>query len=215
MTLSSDAEVFRACATQRRVFADLIESLNSEQLDSPSLCARWSNREVAGHLASAVSVSFGRFLVVVLRNLGNLNRANVSQAARFAGLPPAELVELIRKNADLPIKPPKIGARGPMSDVLIHTGDVAIPLGLPFEPDLVAVECAMDFLYPSAPGFSPSSRLRGLAFEPTDVEQSRGIGERISGRAADLMMAMAGRRAVLDRLSGPGVATLRTRLRAQ
>ena len=46
----------------------------------------------------------------------------------------------------------------------------------------------------------------------TDATWSRGSGPVVEGPAMALLMATAGRRAVIDDLGGPGLATLRGRL---
>ena len=40
-------EILTAIAAERRRIADLVESLTPEQLETPSLCAGWTVRQVA------------------------------------------------------------------------------------------------------------------------------------------------------------------------
>jgi len=54
-------------------------------------------------------------------------------------------------------------------------------------------------------------RIDGLTLRATDATWSHGSGPEVSGPALSLVMAMTGRKAALDDLSGDGVATLRTR----
>ena len=51
----------------------------------------------------------------------------------------------------------------------------------------------------------------GLYLEATDIEWSIGEGELVQGPAALLLLAMTGRPAALDHLTGSGVEILRQR----
>jgi uncharacterized protein (TIGR03083 family) len=84
------AAVYAASARERRGIADLLDGLGAAQLDTPSLCAGWSVRTVAGHLVAAVSPSKRPFLVELLRHRGNPHATNTALARRFAALPVAE-----------------------------------------------------------------------------------------------------------------------------
>lgn len=63
-----------------------------------------------------------------------------------------------------------------------------------------------------APGLVPPARLDGLALQATDQDWSAGAGDALAGTAEALAMAITGRTAVLDELTGPGVERLRSRL---
>jgi len=54
-------------------------------------------------------------------------------------------------------------------------------------------------------------RIEGLTLRATDAEWSHGAGPEVSGPILSLVMAMTGRKAPLDDLTGDGVATLRSR----
>jgi hypothetical protein len=55
------------------------------------------------------------------------------------------------------------------------------------------------------------TRIAGLSLAATDTDWRHGTGPTVSGPMLSLLMAMTGRKAALDDLSGDGVATLRTR----
>jgi hypothetical protein len=61
--------------------------------------------------------------------------------------------------------------------------------------------------------FTVASRtaIEGLRVEATDGPFATGTGPLVSGTTLALTMAMAGRRAYCDDLSGPGVSVLRAR----
>jgi hypothetical protein len=96
---------------------------------------------------------------------------------------------------------------------LAHSGDIRIPLGLPFEPDPQPTAIALDFLAGPVPiGLVPLGRLRGIRLQATDIDRTWGKGQEIRGRSAELLMAAVGRNAVLDALDGPGLPSLRQRI---
>ncbi|OLM32155.1 hypothetical protein Ae717Ps2_3050c [Pseudonocardia sp. Ae717_Ps2] len=209
----SDAAVVEISARHRRAFADLVSSLDATQLAAPSLCAGWDVRTVAGHLVSALTTTIPSFLAQVLWARGNLDRAVDRAARREATRPVEELVAVLRERADSSVAPPGIGTRGPMTDAIVHTGDVVVPLGLPFDPDPADVCVALDFVVGRVPpGFTTKHRVAGLRFVADDARFDAGQGAQVRGRAIDVLLAVCGRPAVLDRLTGDGVATLAGRL---
>lgn len=205
--------VFAASAIERRSVADLLDSLDEQQLATPSLCAGWDVRTVAGHLASAIAPSQRSFLIAVARAAGNPHRANDAVARQHARLPVADIVQTLRSRADSRFAPPVVGARGPLTDVLVHAGDMRLPLGLPHGPAVGHVQLALDFATRGRPvGFVPRGRLKGLRLVAADVDFSWGDGAELTGRGIDLLMAACGRVFVLERLDGPGAVILRRRL---
>ena len=67
-------------------------------------------------------------------------------------------------------------------------------------------------LVPSNPRLAAGKRIRGLRLQATDVDWTHGSGPEVIGSAEALLMAMSGRRAALDELTGSGQATLADRL---
>lgn len=204
--------VFAAVANERRRIATLVEGLDDTQLATPSLCAGWDVKTVAAHLGCSVADGLPPAMTMALRR-GSLNRAIDELARRRAQRPAAEIVATLRQCADHPLSPPVIGPVAPFTDILIHGGDISIPLGLPFDPDPESVGLALDFLTGPWPvGFVRLGRLRGISLHGTDIDRSWRKGAEIRGRASALMMAVSGRTALLDKLGGPGLPVLRQRL---
>ena len=69
-------------------------------------------------------------------------------------------------------------APGLLAEVLAHSGDMRIPLRLPFEPDPRQVTAAaLDFLTGPVPlGLVPLRRLRGIRLQATDIDRAWGKG---------------------------------------
>lgn len=205
-------QIFHAVASERRDIADLVDSLDDEALRTPSLCAGWDVETVAAHLVSVFADSFWTFQRTAIRHRG-FDRAIDELARRRARAPKAEIARTLRERAEHRLNPPVTGPLSGLTDVLVHGGDIRIPLGLEFRPDDAKVSWALDFLTGPHPlGFVPRGRLRGIALHSTDTGNSWGTGAGIHGSAALLMMAVTGRTGVLDMVEGPGVALLRSRL---
>ncbi|OBJ81080.1 maleylpyruvate isomerase family mycothiol-dependent enzyme [Mycobacterium sp. 1245852.3] len=204
--------LFVAIANERREIATLVDGLDDTQLATPSLCAGWDIKTVAAHLASSVTDGF---LVAMRRALrrGSLARAIDELARCRAQMPAGEIVTTLRQRANYPLSPPVVGPVAPFADILIHGGDIRIPLGLPFEPDPEQVAVALDFLTGPWPfGFVPLGRLWGISLRGIDIGRSWGKGAEVRGPAAALMMAVSGRSALLHNLDGSGLPLLRQRL---
>jgi uncharacterized protein (TIGR03083 family) len=204
--------IFDAVAAERRRIADIVDALDEDSLATPSLCAGWDVKTVAAHLVSVFADSFWTFQLAALRH-GGLNRAIDQLARRRARTQAAEIAQTLRQRADHRLNPPVTGPLSGLTDVLVHGGDIRIPLSIEFRPDDEQVGWALDFLTGPLPlGFVPRGRLRGIALRSTDIGRSWGSGAEIRGPASLLMMAAAGRSDTLAMLDGPGVGVLRKRL---
>lgn len=207
-----DDQIFAACGQLRRELADWCGTLTPEQLATRSLCDEWTVREVSGHLTAVLTTSNLSLLLTAARYGGNIHRANAELARREADRPLAEQLQRLRERADKRFAPPVVGVRGPLTDLMVHDGDMRLPLGLEMHPQPELAIVVLDFLSSGAPGFVPKSRLKGLTLVATDADRRWGNGLEIHGTMADLMMAVCGRSATLDRLGGPGVAELTRRI---
>ena len=205
-------QIFDAVAIERRRIADLVDSLDDDALATPSLCAGWDVKTVAAHLVSVFADSFWTFQRTAIRHRG-FDRAIDELAHRRAQAPKAEIARTLRERADHRLSPPVTGPLSGLTDVLVHSGDIRIPLGLEFRPDDEKVTWALDFLTGPHPfGFVPRGRLRGIALRSTDTQKTWGKGSEIQGPAALLMMAVTGRVGSLNMVDGPGVDLLQKRL---
>jgi uncharacterized protein (TIGR03083 family) len=205
-------QIHTATAQERRRIADLIDDLDEAQLATPSLCAGWDVKTVAAHLVSVLAEGTLRVTWLGARR-GSPDRAIDELARRRAQRPAAEIAASLRDLADHRYWRPPPQAPGLLAEVLAHSGDIRIPLGLPFEPDPQPTAIALDFLTGPVPiGLVPLGRLRGIRLQATDIDRTWGKGQEIRGRSAELLMAAVGRNAVLDALDGPGLPSLRQRI---
>lgn len=206
-------ESFAAATAERLDIAELLESLDDAQLATASLCEGWDNYTVGAHLAVTVSTSYAVFMAAVIKHGGNVHRANDRLARKMARRPLAEVIDVLRLSADLQLSPPRTGPLAALADVVVHAGDIRRPLQLPHDPRGDRVLAALEFLTgPRTLGFVRRRALEGLRLVAEDVGFDSGTGEEVAGRGSDLMMAVCGRRSVLQELEGPGVDILRSRL---
>src|SRR5262245_10143305 len=124
-------EVFAAVAVERRMIADLVDSLGADALGTPSLCAGWDVKTVVAHLVSVFADSFWTFQFAAVRYRG-YHRAIDRRARLHAQASAAELAATLRLCADYRLNPPVTGPLSGLTDVLVHSGDIRIPLGLSF-----------------------------------------------------------------------------------
>jgi uncharacterized protein (TIGR03083 family) len=206
-------EILEMIADERRRFADLVESLTEEQLATPSLCAEWTTKQVAGHLVAVVAASNVTAFKLLLTRGFSIHKANARLATRMAERPAAELARLLREHATDPFRPPVVGYPGALTDLLVHAQDIRRPLGLPHHLDPDRVRVSLDFLTGGrAVGFTPKTRPSGLRFVATDAGWASGEGQELRGTGEALLLALCGRPVALADLEGDGVEVLRGRL---
>lgn len=205
--------VFRAAADGRRSIAALIAELDPAQVATPSLCAGWDVKTVAAHLISDLADGFWGFLVSAARHGGDIHRGIDALARQRARASAADIADTLHREADRQVSPPVAGPLSGLTDVLVHSADIRIPLGLAYRPDPGHVARTLDFLTgPTQLGFFPRRRLRGLALHDLDTGRCWGDGEVIRGPGAAVLLAVCGRTVRIDDLTGPGVPVLQSRL---
>ena len=129
-------------------------------------------------------------------------------------MPPAELVSLLFENAANIWVPPTMGMAAPLTDILVHTQDIARPLGILVPVASEHVDPALTFCVTrkSNQQFAPARRYAGVRLIASDLKWKYGNGPEVSGPAIDLLLALTGRSSALSNLEGEGVAMLSTRL---
>ncbi|SOD98857.1 maleylpyruvate isomerase family mycothiol-dependent enzyme [Blastococcus haudaquaticus] len=206
-------DTYAEIADERRSLADALSGLTGEQQATRSLCSAWSVHDVVAHLVVPLEVGMPRFAVAMLVCRGNFDRANVRLAREQARRPFGDLLEVLRRKADSRFTPPGSGPEAPLTDLLVHGLDIRWPLGLPREIPEQRLQASLAYLT-AAPvgGVVPKGALDGLRLAATDIGWAHGSGPTVSGTAEALLLAITGRTAALDHLSGDGVPTLRGRL---
>ena len=209
-------QTWQVIDAQRISLAGLLEQLSEDEWQRPSLCAGWTVRDVAAHL-TLQQLGPGAAIAMMLRWRGSI-WAKIGAAARRRAvvLPAGQIIAEIRGMA---------GSRRynfgstylePLTDILVHAQDIAIPLGrrfaMPPEAAAIAASRALSMHWPPPlPSVRKVARFRLIA---TDVPWSAGEGPEVRGPMAAILLACTGRPAALPQLSGPGVHGLTARLSA-
>ena len=199
-------ELIRA---ERLTVADLLEGLGDGEWATPSLCGAWDVKDVAAHLTVGPTASTLEVLRAMAAARGRFTRANELLVRRRRDLGPQDLVALLREHAGSRFSPPTYDWQAPLTDVLVHREDIAVPLGLPQDRPPESWRHALDFLTSAKarPVFTPR-RLPDVRLVASDVDWSVGSGDEAVAPAAVLGVTLTGRTALLDRLDGPGAPAL-------
>jgi uncharacterized protein (TIGR03083 family) len=217
-TMDRDA-VWRAIDAHRLRMAELLDQLTDDEWGQPSLCAGWTVRDVAAHLTlQQVGVrDLPAMFPVLVRARGNTDKlidlAARRQAARLSN---AEMIAAIRGMVGSRRRNMGVSYLEPLIDALVHSQDIAIPLGRPLDlpPDAAAVAATRAWTMRWPPPFPAVRALKGLRLTATDIAWSVGEGPEVRGPMAALLLLISGRTVVLDRLSGEGATEAAARLAA-
>jgi uncharacterized protein (TIGR03083 family) len=201
---------------QRRRLVDLLDGLSDEQWRQPSLCTDWTVRDVAAHL-TLQQLGFGDVFGMMLRWRGTIDRTIQHEACRrAAALSTGQIVAEIRGMVGSRRHTRGVTYREVLADNLIHSQDIAIPLGLQHDiPAQAAAVVATRTLSMRWPPPLPSVRkVAGFRLTATDTPWTAGDGPQVQGPIAALLLVCAGRLVALPHLSGPGAAALAARFRS-
>jgi uncharacterized protein (TIGR03083 family) len=197
--------------SERHALAADLQQLTPEQWDTPSLCAGRSVRDVLAHMTATAEMTPPKFLAKLAKSgfkFGAMTDADIAQ--RTSGTP-AEGLAAFESQADTSTHPP-----GPadswLGETIIHAEDIRRPLGIAHEYPTDAVLRVADFYKKSNLLIGAKNRITGLTLRATDADWATGTGPEVRGPALALVLAMTGRPAGLDGLSGDGVGMLQSRM---
>jgi uncharacterized protein (TIGR03083 family) len=191
-------------AAHRRSLAAALDTLSADQWRSPSLCAGWTATHVVAHQTMPFRISEPDFMAGLQRCGGDFTRFSDEIAERDSRLPPAELVAVLRDNAETPWSPPGGGLTGALTHDVIHGLDVAWPLGLAYQIPERATTTVLDSLTSTGRQSLFGFPLEGIRVAATDVAWSAGEGAELTGKSRDLLPLLAGRAVPRERFDGAG-----------
>jgi uncharacterized protein (TIGR03083 family) len=201
-------DVWAVIADERTSLADTFEQVPSERWDTPSLCGTWTVRQVLGHLVVATDPPMGRFALEVAKAFGSFDTANDRLAREQAERPVTDLISDLRRQVAKQFAPPGLGPAAPLHDILLHSLDVRIPLGLPTERPPERYAPALDLVFGRGRRTLVPRGRPSLRWVATDHGWSHGTGDEVQGAMADLALAASGRGARIDAITGPGQPAL-------
>lgn len=194
---------------ERSDLASFLQTLAPEEWNAASLCDRWTVKDVVAHVVSYEELSILGLLKRFAQ--GRVIRANEVGVKEFAPLSTDDLMDVLRRH----LHPQGLtaGFKGMIAlvDGTIHHQDIRRALSRPRTVPVDRLQRILP-LVPSNPRLGAGKRIRGLRLQATDVDWTHGSGPDVIGSGEALLMAMTGRRAALDELTGGGQATLAERL---
>lgn len=205
--------IYDHIARTRRELAGWLSKLHEETWEAPTLCAGWSVRVVGGHLTAPLLLSNPQIFLNAARVGFRFHTLMDRTARRLATRPTAEIVRTLEERAENRWVPPLAGPRAILLDVTTHQMDIRWPQKDPPEVDPSVALTLLNFLVSGnvVLKIATPNRFEGVRLEAEDLAWSHGDGPVARGPADALLLAMVGRPAGLDRLTGDGVALLRSR----
>jgi uncharacterized protein (TIGR03083 family) len=196
---------------ERAALVDALDKLPEADWDKPSLCTGWTVRQVVAHMIATATMTPPKFFGKLISSGFSFQKLTSRDiAAITTGRTDPQLVDLLRSRIDARTSPP-----GPapswLGETIVHGEDVFRALGGYREHPVEHVVAVADFYQSSNLLIGAKNRISGVTLRATDTDWQHGAGPEVSGPILALVLAMTGRKAALDDLTGEGVATLRER----
>lgn len=195
---------------ERAALADDLRDLDDARWATPSLCAGLSVREVLAHLTAAASLGGLRWFAGVVRCRFDFDAQVAMRLAEQLGSSPAATFArfegVVRSTTTPPL--PRLAILG---EAVVHGEDIRRPLGIARAYPAEVLDAVARYYASTDQVVVARRRVRGLRLVATDGGFTTGAGPEVSGRTLALVLAMTGRSAYCDELTGPGVPTLRAR----
>ncbi len=217
MTVPLDRDqVWQAIDAQRSSLTALLDDLSDDEWQQPSLCAGWTVRDVAAHLTMQ-QLTLGDELRVLRHWRGSMDRT-IERVARLraAELTTEQIVAAIRATVGSRRHNFGVTHIETLTDILVHSQDIAIPLGrrLDMAPDAAAAAADRNLSMRLPPPPPSVKSMAGFRLTATDTTWSAGEGPQVQGPMAALLLVCCGRLVALPQLSGDGATALAARLSA-
>ena len=216
-TIETDA-LWAGIDDQRARTAALLEGLTPEQWEHPSLCDGWTVRHVAAHLTGQQqrvrdALRFISRHPRILRSRPLNTFIHDAVVLQAQALSTEQIVAEIRNGIGSRRHNPGLTPLETLTDILVHSQDIAIPLDLdlPMRPSLSALAATRRW---DTRNTWLATVNRQLPLDPyqlraTDTDWSRGQGPDVTGPIGAILLLLTGRPAALDQLAGQGADALR------
>jgi len=204
-------ELWQHIHTERAALAGHLASLSPDDWEQDSLCPGWTVLDVAAHVISNPQVGGREVLGMLGRNLGRGYNAMIFREVkrRSRDQTPERILADFERYAASTRHVPLTTSVEPLLDVIVHSQDIALPLGRTVEAPVEATRRGLDRVWELGWPFRARQRLSGLHLRATDTDWQRGEGPAVEGPALGLLLLLTGRTATAaPLLSGSGVASL-------
>ncbi|WP_369374699.1 maleylpyruvate isomerase family mycothiol-dependent enzyme [Promicromonospora sp. Populi] len=195
---------------ERSALADDLRRLTPEQWRAATLCGAWDVEDVVAHLGAASTLSPLGWIRSMIGARFDADLHNQRRLEEFRGPTPTATLDRLAGVGSIGL-PRKESAAG-LGEVIVHAEDIRRPLGLRHEPEAEALVAVARFFATKDFAVNSRSLVKGLRLTATDADFQAGSGPAVAGPLLSLVMAMAGRAAVLADLRGNGLPELTRRI---
>ena len=166
MTSAGEQSLMDMAYNERTDLATFLSTLSPREWQMPSLCEKWTVKDVVAHMLSYEELSP---LGLVKRFAkGKVLRANEVGVAEFAPLSPTELQDFLSRHLRPQGLTAGFGGMIALVDGTIHHQDIRRALGHPRTVPVDRLERILP-LVPGNPRLGAGRRIRGLRLTATDV----------------------------------------------
>ncbi|OUE25634.1 maleylpyruvate isomerase family mycothiol-dependent enzyme [Clavibacter michiganensis] len=195
---------------ERRALVEQLERIEDTAWETPSLCAGLTVREVVAHMTVSGAVSGPRWFLGVLRARFDFDRQVDDRLREQLGASARETLARFRRTIGSRTSPP-LPRLALLGEMVVHGEDVRRPLGLTRAHPPATLDAVLRYYAGTDQIVVAKKRVAGLRLEATDTGTALGEGQVVRGPSLALIMAMTGRLACCDELTGPGAPALRAR----
>lgn len=143
--MPTSADIKELIVAERQRLGSVLPELTDAHWSTPSLCGGWTVREVIGHLVVAMTADRRRVTAAMLRSGMNFDKAMDREAKVEARRTTTDLIAAFEAAAQKINPAPLLGLGAPLTDIIVHSHDIAVPAGVDIESDPHAIVCALDF----------------------------------------------------------------------
>lgn len=203
-------DTWQLIATERSRLVDALGELTEADWQAASLCSEWSTKDTLAHIVATTEITAPRFFAGLVTNGFSFQKMTARDIRRVGADSTEQLIERLHAAIPSHDHPP-----GPVAsmlmEIVVHGEDIAFALGKEINHEDEALLATAEFAKNAQPLVGCRKRIAGLRLTATDANWSTGAGAEVKGPLLALVLAISGRKAALDSLTGDGVATLRER----
>jgi uncharacterized protein (TIGR03083 family) len=177
--------------TERAWLADLLDSLPEQEWDRASLCQGWTVRDVGAHVTFAQARL--RDVVWPAVRTGFRYNAMINYAAVHSPLTHQQIVATLRGFLGSRRRAPLVTDLEPLLDVLVHSQDICVPLGIDHRMPVDAAMAAADRVLALRGPMRLWDPPRGLRLVATDADWTFGDGTALEAPMQVHLLRLTGR----------------------
>lgn len=188
--MDSDA-IWQHIDSERSWLADLLESLPQTAWEQPSLCQGWSVRDVAAHLTFAHARL--RDVLWPAVRAGFRYNAMISYTAVHSPLTHEEIVATVRGFVGSRRRALLVTELEPLLDVLVHSQDICLPLGIEHPTSVDASVAAANRVLSLRGPMRLWEPPRWVRLVATDADWTYGDGDVVEAPIQSHLLTLTGR----------------------